>query len=522
MMPDSVSTIPLADRPIQLTDAQGVVVTNQFDSLGRLLERKNAYGTILQNTYSAAGLTQHQDALSHLTYYGYDAAGRLDSVTNANGEINDFTYNPLDELATLTDGNGHVTSWTYDSYGHNVAKTDGNAVLIETNGYNAAGWVTAHWTPAKGLTSYSYDNNGNLTGITYSSGTNITAGYDALNRLTTLHDAVGNSTNTYANFGAFDGALASAGGLWANDTVSYTYTHHLQTALSLAQPSGSWSESMGYDGLARLSSLSSPAGTFNYSFNGAGRQINQLVLPGTGNEIDYAYDGVGSMISTALKHSGTVLDGYTYTNDANGNRIAVTRADNAFVNYGYDPVGQLTSATGYEPDGVTLRANENFGYAFDSAGNLMMRTNNTLVQTFSTDGANQLTSVTRNNNLLTIAGSLNGSNSFTMNGQPAIIYHDNTFAVTNGINNGLNVFTAIATSNSVTMTNKLLQVLPTTVNITYDANGNLISDGLHGFDYDCARNLPGRRTHGFKRMRFTTSMTASRSFRNEMAVIIQR
>jgi RHS repeat-associated protein len=151
----------------------------------------------------------------------------------------------------------------------------------------------------------------------------------------------------------------------------------------------------------------------------------------------------------------------------------------------------LTSATGYEPDGVTLRANENFGYVFDAAGNLMMRTNNTLTQTFNTDGANELTSVTRNNDLLTVAGSMNGSNSFTMNGQAATIYHDQTFVVTNGltINNGLNTFTAIATSNSVTMTNKLLQVLPNTVNVAYDANGNLVSDGLHGYDYDCANEL---------------------------------
>ena len=46
------------------------------------------------------------------------------------------------------------------------------------------------------------------------------------------------------------------------------------------------------------------------------------------------------------------------------------RVDGATVNYGYDDIGQLTSAVGYEPDGVTQRANENLGYGYDAAGNL--------------------------------------------------------------------------------------------------------------------------------------------------------
>ena len=113
------------------------------------------------------------------------------------------------------------------------------------------------------------------------------------------------------------------------------------------------------------------------------------------------------------------------------------------------------------------------------------------VQTFNTDNANQLLNITRNDDLLTVAGSLNGSNNFTINGQGAMIYHDLTFAATNGIplNNGLNVLTAVAVSNGVAMTNRTVEFLPVTLNIAYDANGNLISDGLHGYDFDCANEL---------------------------------
>ena len=43
-----------------------------------------------------------------------------------------------------------------------------------------------------------------------------------------------------------------------------------------------------------------------------------------------------------------------------------------------------------------LRSNENLGYVYDPAGNLFLRTINTLVQTFTTDRPNELACITRN------------------------------------------------------------------------------------------------------------------------------
>ena len=164
----------------------------------------------------------------------------------------------------------------------------------------------------------------------------------------------------------------------------------------------------------------------------------------------------------------------------------------AQVNYGYDDQGQLVSAVGLEPDGVTLRANENFGYGYDAAGNLMQRTNNTLLQTFNSDNANELLNVSENNNLLTVVGNVtNTLSSLAVNGQPATTYNDQSFAVANwvAINNGLNVFTSVVTSGRLLLTNLMSQNLPASQNLSYDLNGNLISDGLHGYSYDCANEL---------------------------------
>jgi hypothetical protein len=40
-----------------------------------------------------------------------------------------------------------------------------------------------------------------------------------------------------------------------------------------------------------------------------------------------------------------------------------------------------------ESAGIILRGHEHFGYPYDPAGNLMVRTNNALLQTFTTDNA---------------------------------------------------------------------------------------------------------------------------------------
>ncbi len=302
---------------------------------------------------------------------------------------------------------------------------------------------------------------------------------------------MGSSAFTYTNFGAFMGALATQSGPFGSDTITRAYTNRVPQSLTLAQPSGSWTQSYGFDSLQRLHTLTSPAGTFTYNYYGAGDQIQTLALPG-GNTIAESFDSAGQVVTNTLKHGTTALDAYVYTYDDDGRRTAVQRVDGATVNYGYDGIGQLTSAVGYEPDGVTQRANENLGYGYDAAGNLQQRQNNTLLQGFQTDNANQLVNVTRDNDLLTVAGSVsNNVTGLAINGQSAALYHDLTYAVAGGVAlaNNLNSFTGVVTSAGHLLTNVLTTELPLTVSLRYDANGNLIWDGLTAYAYDGANEL---------------------------------
>ena len=240
----------------------------------------------------------------------------MNSTADANNYYtNGYTFNPAGQIATLADGNGHVSSWTYDSYGNRLTKTDGNGVMVSSDGYDANSRLTSHWTPAKGLTQYTYDANGNPQTVVFNDGTGISAAYDGLNRIISMNDAVGPHAFTYQNFGAFKWALASESGPWASDTVTHTYANRLPQSLTLAELGGSWSENYGFDALQRLQTLTSPAGAFAYNYNGAGQQINTLALPG-GNSVTNTFDTAGQLLTTALKNSGgTVLDSYGYAYD---------------------------------------------------------------------------------------------------------------------------------------------------------------------------------------------------------------
>ena len=474
--------------PAWVTNADGLVVHNYYGNNDRLTGRDYANGMWQSWDYSSLPgglLASTSQSGGHSAWYTYDPAGQVLSAQQTGGNPVQFGYGRGGELLRMTNENNAVTSWRYDIYGRMLAKTNANGLCVETNGYDANSRLIAHWTPAKGLTRYNYDNNGNLLHVYYPDST-VSYGYDALNRIVGMGDQVGGSTFTYQAFGAFSGALASETGP-LGDRVSRTYQNRQLRSMSV----GSWSQTYTSDTLGRLQNITSPAGSFTYNYAGAGSLIQSLSLPG-GSSIGYTYDPVGLLASTTLKNSGDAeLDSYAYTYDLGGLRTSVLRNNSINVAYGYDALGQLTSATGSEPGGNT-RHNENFSYTYDPAGNLLSRINDSLQQAFTVDPANQLTNISRND-LLTVAGGLtNTPGDLKINGVSANRYSDQTFAAPAvSLLNGTNRFTNVLTLGALLLTNVLTQALPTNITPAYDLNGNMVSDGRHGYEYDSANQLVG-------------------------------
>ncbi len=86
--------------------------------------------------------------------------------------------------------------------------------------------------------------------------------YDALNRLTSLVDAVGTTAYTYAPAGQ----LTTENGPFASDTVTNLYWNRLRLKMNLQQPVGVWTNAFGYDLASRLGAVVTPAGEFDYEY----------------------------------------------------------------------------------------------------------------------------------------------------------------------------------------------------------------------------------------------------------------
>src|SRR5205823_649118 len=185
------------------------------------------------------------------------------------------------------------------------------------------------------------------------------------------------------------GLLNTEDGPWASDTVTYTYNNaRLRSGLVLQQPTSTWTNGFTYDAAHRLITVSSPAGTFAYSYKvgQASRLPIKLALPNA-SYITNTYDTVARLTGTYLDNSSnTVLDKSEYLYNSGNQRIRHTRTDNSYYTNNYDNIGQLVWADS------TVNT-EDRGYLYDAAWNLNVRTNNGVSTAFAVDSKNQLTSV---------------------------------------------------------------------------------------------------------------------------------
>ena len=491
------ATYDILDRVTNSVNANGVVITNSYDNLHRPLVRGYPDGGTEQFGYTldVAGVTSYINQLgSNVMTYAYDPAGRKTNEVGVGVYTNTFSYWPAGDLYWIKDGKGQYTTFAYDQYGRMTQDWDDNDSSRFILSYNANGWLTNRWTPGKTNTAYEYNAVGNLTDIDYEVSPDISFEYDELSRLTSMTDSSGTTSYTYE-----DQFLAGEDGPWASDTVSYSYTNRLRSGLSVQHPSATaWAQGYEYDAASRLQTITSPAGTFTYDYSlgvqeeltNASGLIKKLTLPG-GSYVTNTFDSIGRLTGTWLKNSAsTTRNSHAYGYNAANQRIAATNFAGNYLDYTYDNVGQLKTAKGKESGGSS-RLHEQFGYEYDAAANLKRRTNNAFVQAFNVDNVNQLTSGSRSGTL-TVAGTTSAAaTNVTVNTQAATRYGDNTFAKAGfSVANGNNTFTAIAQdSYGRKDTNVVTAYLPSSPAFTHDANGNLISDGKRGFEYDDENQL---------------------------------
>lgn len=480
------------DRVTNQIDANGVITSMTYDILGRMLSRTYPDGGIERFGYSAFGLVAYTNQLANATYYAYDAARRKIAETNANNQVTQYSYDAARDLIALIDQKSNTTRWGYDVYGRVTNKVDATTNTILTYGYDPDNRLTNRWSIQKGTTTYGYDNVGNLTSVQYPVNGNLSFSYNAMNWMTMMSDGIGTTTFNYTPAGQ----LASEIGPWASDTIAYTYSDRLRTAMSLEQPNASaWIQNYGYDSANRLEAITSPAGPFTYTYcpglagtASSSSLVANIALP-NGAFITNTYDNNGRMTGTTLENSSsTALDSSQYTYNVGNQRITVQRGENNAA-YTYDPIGQVTSDLASESvSPFAPRLNERLKYQYDPAGNLIYRTNNALVQDFQVNSLNELTTNTNGGTLTVVGTTTSAATNVTVNGSLAQRYNDATFAATNLPLT--TAYTAVAQDSYGRIASNTATVnIAASTTFQYDANGNLTNDGLRSFAYDDENQL---------------------------------
>jgi RHS repeat-associated protein len=475
------------DRATNIVDPNGLELNITYDALGRVLTKSYPDGGVEKFQYTALGVVAHTNQLGKVTRYGYDNAGRMTSITNANLEVTRYVYDLNGNVTQLIDGNGHTNKFIYDQYGRLTNQTDALNNIVLTNSFDGTGNLAIKWMPETGQIKYSYDPNGNLLKIDYPNDPDVTFGYDELDEITTIIDSLGTTHFSYTP----NGEIASEDGPWDMDTVSYTYANGIRESMRLTQPNASaWLMTYHFDSASRLTNIESSAGAFAYQYQAInpndpqGRLLKTLTYP-NGAYVTNSYNNMGQLLGTILKNSShTTLNSHSYTYNTAAQQTRHTRIGGDFVDYTYDDIGQLRSAWAKEAGG-TQRSNETLGYTYDSGANLLYRTNNALLEAFSVDTANQLQSI-QGSGTLTVSGNTTAqASSVTVNGNASSLYGDKTFSKSGfTIPAGLTTFTAIAQESFGRKDTNTVATTFGKVPFAWNLNGDLVNDGDKYYVYD--------------------------------------
>lgn len=373
------------------TGPTGATTTYESDAVGRYTHVTGPRGNTYQYTYNAVDdVTSVTDPTGNVTRFTYDTNGALANVTTATGQtisvggqrtddadhvtIDDGgniiglstdggrvsrSYDALNRLTTETYAVGQVSetlSYAYDSTGNLVSLRTPSGITRYT--YDALGQVTRIEGPTGEFGEYVYDDAGRRVLATFSNGLTVAYGYDAADRLVSVHGQreVEQSVN---DSNATNTSSTTRTTTVVNETLfEYRYTYDAGgNRLSATNAAGEVTE-YEYDALDRLIGVRYSSGKeLRYSYDAIGNRLTRTV-----NRTDvttYTYNAEGELTAAGSR---------TYTYDAAGNRVGKTTGPNT-TTYQYDEGGRLSN--------VTLPSGELVSFTYLPTGQRIRKTTST-------------------------------------------------------------------------------------------------------------------------------------------------
>jgi RHS repeat-associated protein len=468
----------ISGRLDTVTDDLQRVTKYEYDPLGNGTKVTRMYGTaeatseIFEFDPKFSVLTSYTDARQKQTIYKYDDLGNLKQVKDPNQNSTFYTYDSAGRARTVKDALDHITTLTYN--GPDLVSITNHLQHTTQMGHDALGRLRLIRDPLNNATELTFDGMDRLKLAKDPLGGELARGYDPIGNLTSFEDQDDNVT-TY-DFDVMNRRSWRKDALLRKDDSQYEPGSLLQRYTDRkGQVSG-----MRYDGLGRRTfvgygaTAASPklyTNGIRYTWDDGNRLT--LIEDGSCSGQDCATFTVASTLNrdydglSRLKEERSAQGKVNYTYYPDGLRETTTVQGQPTITYTWDDGRRLRfidQAAGESNGGVAQRVEIRYD---DANRRKLVLLPNGITIAHDWDDANRLTGLTYKR----ADGSLIGD----------LVYGyddaDRRTSVTGSLAN-VRVPAGVGTAGHNT-NNQLTQWDGST--LTYDANGNLQSDGTQWY-----------------------------------------
>lgn len=311
----------------------GLVITSQYDAVGRIIRTEQSDGEILALAYDARGnVSQISTGDGSVLRLDFDAQQRLQHVTERDGGETHRTYDDQGRLTSVVDPLGRQTSLSYGTWldPDRIEQPDGTVFEYKyEDGY------AKELVDGAERAEYWVDANGKLTKAVYQDGWFLSYVWDNAGKLKQATSVDCEVAYDYDE----DGRLISE--TQVGGVVRYDYDDDGQLT-HLYSPDGR-SVAFDYDLDGRVSAVTDWSGARQHFSYGAAEHPTARKLP-SGGEERYSLDLAGRVTAISLEAGGQTLWTRRYERDTLGQIREQADSMQGLRRYSYDSLGRLVRA----------------------------------------------------------------------------------------------------------------------------------------------------------------------------------
>jgi RHS repeat-associated protein len=331
-----------------------------------------------QDTLSGSSGTEFTLTLEDQTVYKFaGASGRLESVTDRNGNETKLGYSGEGRLETITDPDGRKITLAYNGEGLVESATDpmkhvvkytyegGNLASVTEPGESSPRWqfkydgshqITEMIDGRGGKTVLEYDSSHRVISQTDPMARHLTFEYNPFQTTTTNH-ATGSVTQE--SFTSAGQPCAITHGYGTASATTELMTYNAAGELLAKTDGDGHTTKYGYDTHGNRTSMKDPEGHETKWTYDSTHDV-ETETKANGEKTTYKRDAHGNVLVEERPASGETIQSTTYKYDEHGNRESMTNPVGKIWKYEYDGAGDRTAEIDPEGDKRT------WGYDEDS------------------------------------------------------------------------------------------------------------------------------------------------------------